>query len=76
MKKAGWVKEFTGENPDTGWDIKWTPKGAQVLESVWSLMEELGGHQGRGCDYSTWGSLAYFALVRFRDPSVGPQFGN
>jgi hypothetical protein len=76
MKKAGWVKHFSGENADTGWDITWTPVGAKVLETVWALMEEVGGNTGRGCDQSTWGALAYLALVRYRDPGVGPQFGN
>jgi hypothetical protein len=76
MKKVGWVKEYSGENPDTGWKIKWTPAGAKVLKNVWSLMEDLGGHTGLGCDQSAWGALAYLAIVRFRDPAVGPQSGN
>ena len=76
MKRVGWVKEFNGENPDSGWNITWTPKGAKVLEQTWEIMEELGGGTGRGCDQSALGALAYLAIVRYRDPSVGPQFGN
>ena len=76
MKKAGWVKEFTADSPDAGYNIKWTKEGVRVLESMWGMMEALGGHTGRGCDQSALGALSYFAMVQFRDPSVGPQFGN
>jgi hypothetical protein len=75
MVKAGWVQSYTAESPDTGYDIKWTPKGMEVLGTAWGLMEELGGN-GRGTDQGTWGALGYLAIVRFRDPDAGPQFGN
>lgn len=76
MKKAGWVKKFTAESPEAGYDITWTKEGVRVLESMWEMMEAMGGHTGRGCDQSALGALFYFAMVRFRDPSVGPQSGN
>ena len=76
MKKAGWVKKFTAESPEAGYDITWTKEGVGVLETMWDMMEAMGGHTGRGCDQSALGALSYFAMVRFRDPSVGPQSGN
>ena len=76
MKKAGWVKSYTAENPDSGFNMVWSEEGAEVLDTVWAMMEALGGNLGRGCEQSTWGVLAYFAIVRHRDPGLSPQFGN
>lgn len=75
MKKVGWVESYAGENPDSGFNFVWTEAGADVLDSIWSMMEILGGPSGRGCDQSTWEALSYFAIFRHRDPSPSSRFG-